>query len=204
MPKEPRPSHDELEGIARQYRHLKSEHRRARAEGSGRRHLAARLAEVERRFERLLAEWVEEEGERERWRRHFHGGGPGLAQPGVPGSALVFKGRSESGSALAIRERAGGDHDIEADGKLTRRISGRLRARGRAPEFTFREGDVEFREIFESPRPALEALRAFVAEPVGEPPWQHASQLFGDGLIDRHFALTDRGRRALARHTALG
>ena len=31
------------------------------------------------------------------------------------------------------------------------------------------------------------------------PPWEHASELLEDGLIDVHFALTPRGHRALAR-----
>jgi hypothetical protein len=32
----------------------------------------------------------------------------------------------------------------------------------------------------------------------GEPPWQYASALLADGLIDVHFELTPRGRRVLA------
>ena len=44
----------------------------------------------------------------------------------------------------------------------------------------------------------LLALGEFLAR--GEsPPWEYASELLADGLIDVHFALTPRGHRALAR-----
>ena len=55
----------------------------------------------------------------------------------------------------------------------------------------------EFREQFDGGPGALRALRRFRASD-GDPPWEHASALLSDGLIDVDFGLTARGRRALA------
>ena len=55
----------------------------------------------------------------------------------------------------------------------------------------------EFRETFSASPDALQALDAFLADG-GSPPWEHATELLADGLIDTHFDLTPRGRRALA------
>jgi hypothetical protein len=44
---------------------------------------------------------------------------------------------------------------------------------------------------------ALEALADFLDEG-GSPPWEYASELLADGLVDVHLALTPRGHRALA------
>jgi len=51
--------------------------------------------------------------------------------------------------------------------------------------------------VFDAAPSALRALRDFRASG-GDPPWQHTSALLSDGLIDPDFALTARGRRALA------
>ncbi|MER3488123.1 MAG: hypothetical protein C4307_05090, partial [Chloroflexota bacterium] len=51
----------ELEQIVAEYHHLRAEHRRAGPESSVRRRMEARLEELDRRFERLLEEWVPEE-----------------------------------------------------------------------------------------------------------------------------------------------
>lgn len=56
---------------------------------------------------------------------------------------------------------------------------------------------MEFTETFEVSTEALDALADF-SERGGNPPWEHASELLADGLIDVHFALPARGRRALA------
>jgi hypothetical protein len=55
----------------------------------------------------------------------------------------------------------------------------------------------EFEEIFDVSPEALQALTEFV-EREGNPAWEHAAELLADGLIDVHFELTPRGRRALA------
>ena len=52
-------------------------------------------------------------------------------------------------------------------------------------------------EIFDASPEALAALDAYRRDG-GEPSWQYASELLADGLIDVHFELTPRGRRALA------
>jgi len=61
----------------------------------------------------------------------------------------------------------------------------------------FRLDGTEFREVFDVEPSAVRALRDFSASG-GEPPWEHASARLADGLIDLDFALTARGRRALA------
>jgi hypothetical protein len=187
----------ELEAIVERYHHLQEEHRRAGAEGSVRRHLHARLLELEEDFERLLAEWVSDESARGAWRRHLHHGAPAPAQPGEARPALVFRGRSAAGSFVEVHERLDGDYDVSVDGSSVERI-------GRAPDFAaatprlvFRLGDLEFGEVLDASAPARAALRAHVAAPAGEPPWQYATELIADGLIDRDFGLTPRGRRAL-------
>jgi len=186
-----------LERIVAEYHHLRAEHRRAGREGSVRRHLQARLEELERRFERLLEEWVAEERVREAWRGHLHGDAPAPPEP-EPVPPLLFKGRSRVGSIVEVRERPGGDCEVVVDGTLVEIASaGELKEERRAP-LTLRAGGEEFREIFAAPAPALAAARAYFARPAGEPPWEHAAELAADGLIDHTFALTARGRRALA------
>jgi hypothetical protein len=55
------------------------------------------------------------------------------------------------------------------------------------------------RETFGADPAALKALADFYEQEGSHPPWQHAAELLRDGLIDVHFDLTPRGRRALAR-----
>lgn len=61
----------------------------------------------------------------------------------------------------------------------------------------WRLNGTEVEEVFGVSPEALQALAAF-AERGGEPPWEHAAELLADGLIDVHFELTPRGKRALA------
>jgi hypothetical protein len=59
----------------------------------------------------------------------------------------------------------------------------------------------EYDEIFAASDEAVRALADFLER--GEsPPWEYASELLEDGLIDAHFDLTPRGHRALARRRA--
>ena len=191
------PARDELEATVIEYHHVRSEHERTGAEGRVRRHLHARLARLEGRFERLLAEFVVDEGAREAWRRRLHEGLPAPDDPRPREPTPLFKGRSTAGSAIEIRRRADGDLDVLVDGARLERIAHAADlAAGKLP-LPFRIGDQEFQEIFEAPAPALAAARAYFSDPSGEPPWQHAPALAADGLIDRTFALTPRGRRAL-------
>jgi hypothetical protein len=189
---------DELEATVVEYHHVQSEHRRAGVEGSVRRHLHTRLARLGARFERLLDESVPDEGAREAWRRRLHNGSPAPAEPRPPEPPLLFKGRSTAGSVAEVRKRADGDCDLAVDGSLLERLAAaRELAEGAIP-LTFRIDGQEFREIFEAPARAVAAARAYFSDPSGEPPWQHAPALAADGLIDGTFALTPRGRRALA------
>ncbi len=183
-----------LEEIVREYHHLQEEHRRAGPEGTARRRLETRLEELEQRFEHRLLEELGSEDERVAWRaRLHHGAGAPLVAPSAP---LVFEGRSAAGSTVEIRERPDGDYDVEIDGAPVERLSGPI-------DFhVYVDGDRRFREVFDVPGATLEAFAAWVAGPAGEPPWEHLHELLGAGLVDRHFGLTERGRRALRRGAA--
>lgn len=189
---------DELEVTVAEYRHLQSEHRRAGAEGSLRRHQHARLARLEAHFERLLEESVAAEGARVAWRRRLHDGSPAPSEPRPPEHVLLFKGRSAAGSVAEVRQRADGDCDLVVDGARVERVAAGKDLAARGIPLTFRIDHQEFREIFEAPAPAVAAVRAYFSDPSGEPPWQHSAALAADGLIDGTFALTPRGKRALA------
>jgi hypothetical protein len=179
-----------LEEITEEYHHLQSEHRKAGSESSVRRHLRARLNELERRFERLLVEEVAGEPEREAWRQRLHHGGAAPATAALA-RPLLFRGCSEAGSIVEIRERLDGDADVEIDGSP-------VAVRHAELAFdVYRDGDREFEEVFGAPADALEALRVWVESGSGDPPWDHAHALIEDGLVARHFELTARGRRSL-------
>jgi hypothetical protein len=187
----------ELERIVAEYHHLRAEHQRAGQESSARRHMEARLEELSRHFERLLEEWVPQERWREAWREHLHGEAPAPPEP-TPIPPLLFRGASEAGSVAVVYEGAGGECEVLVDGALVERISAEELKKERRTPLTLRVGGEDFREIFTAPAPALAAARAYFAHPDGEPPWEHAVALAADGLIDRTFALTARGHRALA------
>ena len=193
---------DVLRATARAYNHVLEEHRRAGAESASRRHLRQELDELETRFERLLGRWVPAETVRTSWRGHLHAGAPPPPEPVAPERRLAFKGRSDAGSvASAWRGRDLGDYEVFVDGKPIGRFD-------RADELAERNGPrtavfdgIEFREIFDAPAAAVDALGGFVAaEPGIAPPWRWAGELLADGLIDQDFGLTPRGRRRLA-HT---
>ncbi len=182
----------ELEEIVSEYHHVQGEHRQTRPEGSGRRHMHDRLDELERRFEHLLIEQVGDEGERAAWRSRLHHGTeapptPALARP------LAFRGRSSGGSAVEIRARPEGGYDVEIDGVPTGRLED-----GEIDFAAYETDGHEFREVFEASGEALDALAGWVNNPGSEPPWEHLHDLLDDGLVDRHFGLTRRGRRALS------
>jgi hypothetical protein len=60
----------------------------------------------------------------------------------------------------------------------------------------------EFIEPFSASPEALRVLAEFSEGEAAWPPWDHAAELLADGLIDTNFALTPRGRRALAAQAA--
>ena len=190
-----RPCREELEALVRHYHHVESEHERAHPQGSVRRHLELRLDHDRRRFEHLLAEYVPDESARGAWRDFLHhrGGEP----PGPPAiRPVLFKGRSNAGSVLEARGSLG-ELVVEVDGQLVERLEGPTIRTGKGPAAVFRLDGTEFREEFDAGPGALRALRRFRASG-GDPPWEHASALLSDGLVDVDFALTARGRRALA------
>ena len=181
-----------LEEIVQEYHHLQAEHRCSGADGTGRRHLHTRLDEVEERFEHTLAQEVGDEGERNAWRARPHHGVEAL--PVASARPLAFRGRSSGGSVVEIRARADGDYDVEIDGAAVDRLGD-----GGIDVAVYEADGREFHEVFEAPAAALDALGAWVHDPSGAPPWKHLHELLRDGLVDRHFGLTARGRRALAR-----
>jgi hypothetical protein len=191
------PLREELEALTRHYHHLQVEHQNASPESSVRRHLEDKLLRVRERFDSVLEEWVPEEELRAAWRAYLdhhalEPDGPPAIQP------VVFRGRSEvTGSIVEIRG-TGDDLLVEVDGALIERVAGEKDFAGTKPIVTFRLNDNEYEEIFDASPEALQALAEFL-EAGESPPWEHASELLADGLIDVHFALTPRGHRALAR-----
>jgi hypothetical protein len=167
------PLGEELEALARHYQHLQVEHQNASPGSSARRHLEDKLLRVRERFDRVLGEWV-----------------PAM-QP------VVFRGRSEvTGSLVEIRG-SGDELRVEVDGSLIERVAAEKDFAATEPVVTFRLNGQEFEELFNVSDEALQALADFLDG--GEsPPWEYASELLADGLIDVHFALTPRGHRALA------
>jgi hypothetical protein len=192
------PLREELDALARHYHHLHNEHQRAQPQSSVRRRIEDRLLAIRERFDRLLEEWVPDERLREEWRTYLHNRSPEPSGPtGI--RPLVFRGISEtSGSVVEIRDR-GEELEVTVDGALVERIEGERDFSVGVPPARFRlDHDTEFVEAFDVPPQALRALADFLDDEGVSPPWESASDLFAEGLIDVHFELTPRGRRALA------
>jgi hypothetical protein len=190
------PLREELEALVHSYHHLQNEHHRAAPESSIRRRLEDELLDVRERLDRLLEEWIPDDDLRNEWHAHIDNREP---EPERPGSIepLVFEGRSEvSGSIVEIRGRPD-ELRVEVDGSLVERVVAGKDFSVTTPPARFRLNDNVFEEMFSASRDALDGLASFV-DSDGPPPWEHASELLADGLIDSHFDLTPRGRRALA------
>jgi hypothetical protein len=188
---------EELDALARHYHHLQNEHQRAQPEGSVRRRIEDRLLAVREQFDRLLEEWIPDEQLREEWRTYLHNHRP---EPSGPPAIrpLVFRGVSGiSGSVVEIRNR-GDELEVTVDGTLVERIEGERDFAVGVPPARFRlDHETEFVETFEVSPDALRALGDFRDDEGASPPWEYASELLSEGLIDVHFELTPRGRRAL-------
>jgi len=186
-----------LEALARRYHHLQNEHQRAAPESGTRRRIEERLLDVRDRFERLLAEWVPDVELRDAWHEYLNYRRP---EPSGPPAIrpLVFRGVSDAGAVVEVRGQKGEELEVEIDGSLVARIAAEKDFATTGPRDSFRFDRFSFHEMFDASADALQALADFVAEG-GSPPWEHAVELLSDGLIDTHFALTPRGRRALAR-----
>lgn len=187
-------SNDELEQLISEYHHIQNEHHHTGPGGAGRRHMSTRMADIEQRFEQLLTHRGVSESERAGWRRRLRHCAPAPAASAPAAPVLVFKGRAESGSVVEIRALPEGGYAVALD----RAPFSRLRRWDDVPSFQI-DGR-QFSEIFDTPPEALSALRAYCAHPSGPPPWQYASALTEDGLINRDFALSARGHRAMGAH----
>ena len=86
------------------------------------------------------------------------------------------------------------------DGALFERIGAAKDFSVDQPVMRFVLEGKEVEETFDASEEAVRALADFLDEG-GSPPWEYAAELLADGLIDVHFDLTPRGRRALARVT---
>ncbi len=193
----PLPTRDELEALVRHYHHLESEHKRASPESSTRRRLEERLLDVRERFDRVLEEWVPEDELRREWREHLHNRAPMPSGPPVI-RPLLFHGVTDAGSVVEVRGTKGEELEVRVDGALTERVVAWKDLSSVTPPLTFRVGWIEAHETFTVSAEALDALADFLDDDGRPPPWDHASELLADGLIDMHFAATPRGRRALA------
>ena len=190
------PLHEELDALVRHYQHLHNEHERKKTEGSQRRELEHKLLEVRERFDRVLDEWVSDEELRGQWREYIHGRRPEPDEPaGI--EPLVFQGLTDAGSVLQVRGKAD-EYQVWVDGSLQERIAARKDLSVTSPNLHFRWDGKEIEETFDASDEALQALADY-RDSNGSPPWDSASELLADGLIDVHFDLTPRGRRALAR-----
>jgi hypothetical protein len=183
---------DQLRATVRQYRHAQGEHARQSEDSSLRRKREAELKELESQFESILDRWLDDDALRARWREHLFEAGP---EPEPEGKVPpIYKGRSEVGSVLVVCPNDSGEWEYVLDGSLTAHHPPGWRYGG--PGGMQLVGQA-FEEVLEAPAEAVEALRAHLANPTAEPPWQWAPKLFEDGLIDIHFSLTDRGRRLI-------
>jgi hypothetical protein len=193
------PRREELEALVRHYHHLQNEHKRAAPGGRFRRRIEDELLDVQQRFERLLAEWVDDQELTRTWRDHLHNRAPAPNGP-APIRPLVFRGENEAGAVAEVR-RKGDELAVTVDGTLAERLHVKdfpqAKEKGKA-EVELRISDTPFTETFTASEEARQELTTFLADGDREPPWDYASELLADGLIDEHFALTARGRRALA------
>jgi hypothetical protein len=192
------PRRQELQTLVRYYRHLQNEHHRAAPESAARRHIEDKLLDVRQRFDRVLEEWVPEEELRRAWREHLHNRAP---EPDGPPEIrpLVFAGRSDvTGSVVKIRGKKGEELEVTVDGAPIERIDADENFAVTVPPARYRMNDNEFLEFFTASPEALQALAEFPGIEHQSPPWEYAAELLADGLIDTNFALTPRGRRALA------
>jgi protein required for attachment to host cells len=188
-----------LRRLGDEYRHVAQEHHRQPATRKAtRRKLAARLRELEERFERVLATWVpaEDDALRTRWHEFLRGRAPAPDEPDVAPPPL-FRGTTKAGAHVDLRAAADGGYDLIVDGTHSEhsRIPWHLE-----PD---RIGPVQINhhiceEGFEAPVAAIDALADFLAGHSEWPaPW--ARELLEDGLVDPERGLSARGRRALAR-----
>jgi hypothetical protein len=190
------PLREELAALVHHYQHLHNEVEHEKPEGSTRRELEDKVLDVRERFDRLLEEWVPDEELREQWREYIHGRRP---EPDKPAAIepLAFQGVTDAGSVVQIRGQAD-EYGVWVDGTLQERIAARKDLSVDKPVLHFRWDGKEIAETFNASDDALNALAGHRDDPNSSPPWEYASELLADGLIDVHFDLTPRGKRAIA------
>jgi hypothetical protein len=151
---------------------------------------------VRERFDRLLEEWVPDEDLQEQWWAYLRNHAP---EPDGPPAIepLAFEGRTDAGSIVEVRG-SGAEFQVWVDGTLQERIAAQKDLSVGKPVLRFRWDGKELEETFSASEDALGALADYCDHPEpGSPPWDYASELLADGLVDVHFDLTPRGRRAL-------
>jgi hypothetical protein len=188
-----------LEAFVRRYHHLQNEHKRAKTDSGIRRRIEDQLLEVREEFDRFLVEWIPDEELQAAWREYLEErrSEPDGPPPVIP---LVFEGSSDNGSLIRIRGNPREELTVEIDGSLVERIVGEKDFASTDPSpLRFRHDSTDFTEIFGASPDALRALIDFTDTDDESPPWKYAPELLADGLIDTHFALSPRGRRAVAR-----
>jgi hypothetical protein len=191
------PIREELDALVRNYHHLQRVHQEEPQGSSARRRVEKRLEDVRERLDRVLEEWVHDEEVREEWRAYLDRHASTPSEPEAI-DIVVFRGVAEASGSVAIVRRGPDAYSVEIDGVLTDRVVADKDLSPTVPPLRFRVDGFEFDETFEASDEALDALDTFLAEESEPPPWEHASELLADGLIDVHFAVTPRGRRALA------
>ena len=111
---------------------------------------------------------------------------------------LLVYGVTDAGSVVEVRGTKGEELEVRVDGALTERVVAVKDLSSVTPPLTFRVDGIEAHETFTASAEALDALADFLDDDGRPPPWDHASELLADGLIDTLFGVTPHGRRALA------
>ena len=187
---------EELAALVHHYQHLHNDLEHEKPEGSTRRELEQKVLDTRERFDRLLEEWVPDEELREQWREYIHNRRPEPDEPaGI--EPLVFQGITDAGSVVQVRGQAD-EYQVWVDGSLQERIAARKDLSVDKPDLHFRWDGKEIAETFNTSEEALTVLARYRYDPELSPPWEYASELLADGLIDVHFDLTPRGKRAIA------
>ena len=190
------PLREELAALVHHYQHLHNGVEHEKPEGSTRRELENKVLDVRERFDRLLEEWVPGDDLREQWREYIHGR---RREPDEPAAIepIAFQGVTDAGSVVRVRGEAD-EYGVWVDGSLQERIAAQKDLSVDKPVLHFRWDGKEIAETFNASEEALGALAQYRDDADSSPPWDYASELLADGLIDVHFDLTPRGKRATA------
>lgn len=179
--------------LAHEYHELRSE--RALPPGSVARKHDAHRQEVAAQFDRLLDRWVVDDALMRVWDEYFYHTGPAPVGPELPVGPM-FIGRSEQGERVEVREGEDAYFQVLLEGNLVERLPNPWQPATLGATVSL-VGE-EFTELFDASFEARLALTDFARSGHSIAPWRYAAELYGDGLIDEDFALTQRGRRCIA------